>query len=419
MLHASRLKHSVSFLVLSTLLCAGELQAACRPFAVVGGDASYLQFDPDNWSIQAMGNFWHVGVRQVEAVLPGTTFQRPAFMTAEFVSIFDRQSMLAEPRFPSKRALAVVVLGANPPRENYFDYRKNAYVEAPYYRRFRPPNMEWPPPHYPYFPESESPWSPQWVHWLAQDTLLRSFESDGATAVYHLSGELETLNVWDIGAMDLSMPFCAVGDSLYFTDSSASLRVSATGDARGGRRPLAALIESGYRLNPLHTKNCKALASRPVANNSSQLEYALYDIATDTIEAEFASPAPARNILFAEGTRWLQQLAEDPAETDSTQPNAGSAAGADTGSGNEATLEEEEPVPSNTFRLMDTATGEVLREAELDIPGGALIEEIQCDADTPRAVIGGPRRIWLLDAETLAILAENEIPFKRDYFVFE
>ncbi len=31
----------------------------------------------------------------------------------------------------------------------------------------------------------------------------------------------------------------------------------------------------------------------------------------------------------------------------------------------------------------------------------------------------GPRRVWLLDAETLAILAENEIPFERDYFVFE
>ncbi len=417
MLHASRLIQCASFLALSTLFCASALHAACRPFAVVGDDASYLQFDPDDWSIQALGNFWNVGVRQVEAIVAGTSFPRPAFITREFVSIFDRQPMIDEPQSPLEGPFAAVVLGANPrPMRHFNGY---AWVEATYFQRFRPPNMEWPPPHYLYFPESESPWSPQWVHWLAEDTLLRSFESDGATAVYHLSGELETLNLWDIGGMDLSMPFCAAGDSLYFTDSSASLRVSATGDARGGRRPLAALTGDGYRLAPLHTKNCKALASRPIANDSLQREYALYDIATDTIEAEFASPAPARNILFAGGTRWLQQLAQDSAEFNPTRADSNPSVGTFAGTRNEATLEEEEPVPSNTFRLIDTATGEVLREAELDIPGGALFEEIQCDADTPRAVIGGPRRIWLLDANTLAILAENEIPFERDYFVFE
>ena len=33
--------------------------------------------------------------------------------------------------------------------------------------------------------------------------------------------------------------------------------------------------------------------------------------------------------------------------------------------------------------------------------------------------IAGPRRIWLLDAQTLTIVAESEIPFQRNYFVFE
>ena len=137
MLHASRLIQCASFLALSTLFCASALHAACRPFAVVGDDASYLQFDPDDWSIQALGNFWNVGVRQVEAIVAGTSFPRPAFITREFVSIFDRQPMIDEPQSPLEGPFAAVVLGANPrPMRHFNGY---AWVEATYFQRSAPP----------------------------------------------------------------------------------------------------------------------------------------------------------------------------------------------------------------------------------------------------------------------------------------
>ncbi len=380
---------------------ANPVDAACREFVVVGEDASYLLLDGENWVLYRVGNYWSEGVRQVSGVLPGSSDRRAAFATSEFVSIYDREPMVATLLPADGGPNAVVVLRM-----------------APYARRMGRPRSPaiygdfleflWPPFYYA-LEGAESVQSYQWVHWLQEDTLFRTFEVGGANAVYHLagdfaseevpeSGEMEVLNVWDIGDMDLTMPFCAVGETLYFTDTADSLSVPAAGGPNIERRPLAALTEGGYELTPLHTKNCKALASRPSEDESELIEYALYDIAADAVESEFAAPASARNLLFADGSRWLRQLAQNPEAQDSA---------------------DEELVPSATFQLIDTVTGVVLRETVLDVPGGALIEEMQCDADTPRAVIAGPRRIWLLDPATLTVVAENEIPFDRDYFVFE
>ena len=373
---------------------ANPAGAACREFVVVGEDASYLLLDGETWVLYRVGNYWSEGVRQVSGVLAGSTDRRAAFTTNEFVSVYDREPMIAGPVPPDGGPNAVVAL------------RMASYAQRmgphPSYGRLL--EFRWPPYYYALEGPEEDVRADQWVHWLREDTLFRAFTVGDATAIYHLAGdfgsgeelesaELEVLNVWDIGDMDLSMPFCAVDENLYFTDAANVQSAPAAGGPNQGRRPLAALTGEGYELTPLHTKNCKALASRPSEDGPAQLEYALYDIAGDTIDSEFASPAPARNILFAGGSRWLQQLAQD------------------------ATAEE--PAPSASFRLIDTATGEVLREVELDVPGGALMEEMQCDASTPRAVIAGPRRIWLLDAQTLTIVAESEIPFQRDYFVFE
>lgn len=377
-------------------MCLGSaipVDAACREFVVTGEDASYLLLDGETWRIYRVGSYWSEGVRQISRVLAGSTDRRAAFATNEFVSIYDREPMISAPIPADGGPNAIVALRM-----------------APYAQRMGSPprrgqHLEflWPPYHYA-LDGSEDSNADQWTHWLREDTLLRAFNVDGATAVYHLTGnfasqeapdagQLEVLNVWDIGDMDLTMPFCAVDDTLYFTDDANYLSAPAAGGPIDRRRPLAALTGDGYELTPLHTKNCKALASRAIEDDPAQLEYALYDIATETIESAFASPNPARNILFAEGSRWLQQLARDPTA--------------------------EEPKPSTNFRLVDTTTGEVLHEAELDVPGGALIEEMQCDPDTPRAVIAGPRRIWLLDPQTLTVIAENEVPFERNYFVFE
>ncbi len=281
----------VSTLALAAaVLFVGWVEAACQSFVVVGSDASYLVIQPEDWTVFEVGNYWGVGIWRVDDIVPGSSHEKPAFKTGRFEDIFTREPVVSQPVPADGRPNAVVVLKQSP----------------------APRDSGWPPHHY-QLEESEGENSPLWVHWLGENTLMRESEIDDATAIYHVSAELEVLNVWDI--------------------------------------------------------------------------------ATETIESEFASPNPARNILFAGGSRWLQQLARDPTA--------------------------EEPEPSTRFRLIDTTTGEVLREAELDAPGGALIEEMQCDPDTPRAVIAGPRRIWLLDPQTLTVIAENEVPFERNYFVFE
>ncbi len=381
-----------------------QVEAACRQFAVVGGDASYLLLDGETWAVLRVGSYWVTGVRQVAGVLPGSSDRRSAFRTNALVNVHDQEPMLAgpAPEDDAPNTVALLRMLSYAPRETPREYPLSGYNE-----------FVWPPYYYT-LEGPEGMESDQWVHWLREDTLFRASDVGGATAVYHLTGHfepeafvsgdeaesdgLEVLNVWDIGDMDLTMPFCAVGETLYFTDAANALSAPAAGGPNNERRPLAALTEGGYELTPLHTKNCKALASRPSEDDSELIEYALYDIAADSVESEFAAPASARNLLFADGSRWLRQLAQNPEAQDSA---------------------DEELVPSATFQLIDTVTGVVLRETVLDVPGGALIEEMQCDADTPRAVIAGPRRIWLLDPETLAVVAENEIPFERDYFVFE
>ncbi len=414
------IKLAVPVLGLAVFLgLAHPAQAACRQFAVVGEDASYLLLDGETWAVLRVGNYWVTGVRQVAGVLPGSSDRRTAFRTNGLVSVYDREPLIAgpAPEDGAPNAVALLRMLVYAPRTTPPDYSLGRYHE-----------FLWPPYHYA-LDAPEDAASDQWVDWLREDTLFRAFDVGGANAVYHLTGDfapetfvsgeeaepggLEVLNVWDIGGMDLSMPFCAADGTLYFTDAANALSVPAAGGPSIDRRPLAALTEEDYRLTPLHAKNCKALASRPSEDGPAQPEYALYDIAADAIESEFASSAPARSILFAGGSLWLQQLARD---SGTEVPSAQDPAAEESVTGETAP---EEPAPSSTFRLVDTATGEVLREAELDIPGGALIEEMQCDADTPRAVIAGQRRIWLLDAKTLAVVAESEIPFERDYFVFE
>lgn len=375
-------------------------QAACRQFAVVGEDASYLLLDGETWEVLRVGAYWVTGVRQIAGVLPGSSDRQAAFETNALVNVHDQEPMIAGPipEDGGPNAIAVLRMLSYAPRTTALDFSRGRYQE-----------FIWPPYYYALEGGEGESSSDQWVHWLRENTLFRSVKVDGANVVYQVAGEfapevfvsgeeaglesLAVLNIWDIGDMDLTMPFCAVDDTLYFTDDANYLSAPAAGGPIDRRRPLAALTGEGYELTPLHTKNCKVLASRAIEDDPAQLEYALYDIATETIESEFASPNPARNILFAGGSRWLQQLARDPTA--------------------------EDPEPSTNFRLIDTTTGEVLHEAELDVPGGALIEEMQCDPDTPRAVIAGPRRIWLLDPQTLTVIAENEVPFERNYFVFE
>ncbi len=245
----------------------------------------------------------------------------------------------------------------------------------------------------------------EWSHWIQEDTLIREIfhrEQYYIEGYELLDADFNTLRRWEprIGHnMNLSgLPSCSINGQIYFIDED-SVEVF---DERGGMIvELEELRNAGLRLVPPHTKNCKALAFRDTPHEDPMFGAVLVDVVAGTWGPEFAVHKFSELILYDGGRLLLQQRQEG-------EIVSGSWGGyADSGD------------HTNQFSLIDTATGEVLREAELDAPGGALVEEIQCGADTPRAVIAGPRRIWLLDADNLAIVAENEIPFERNYFVFE
>jgi len=164
-------------------------------------------------------------------------------------------------------------------------------------------------------------------------------------------------------------------------------------DEGGTIYELENLRNEGLRLVPPHTKNCKALAFRDTPDENPMRGAILVDVAGGNLGPEFSVDKFSEWMLYDDGRRLLQQRREGRV--------------VDEGYRRYLTLGNH----FNQFSLIDTTTGEVLLERELETGSGMLhTREMFCDNETPRALVKEGNTMHLIDPNTLEITASRTLP---------
>ncbi len=247
----------------------------------------------------------------------------------------------------------------------------------------------------------------EWSHWIQEDTLIREIfhrEQYYIEGYELLDADFNTLRRWEprIGhVMNLSgLPSCSIGNSVYFAGGRGIHVFNDFGEAI---YELEELRNAGLRLVPPHTKNCKALAFRDTPHEDTMFGAVLVDVVAGTWGPEFTVDKFGEHILYDGGRRLLQQRREGEIVSGSWGSYA------DSGD------------HTNQFSLIDTTTGEVLLERELETGSGELSREMLCDNETPRALVKEGGTMHLIDPNTLEITASKTLPeiWNGAYVVFE
>ena len=190
---------------------------------------------------------------------------------------------------------------------------------------------------------------------------------------------------------------CAVNDMIYLS----SVRSSVELDRNAGEVAVPSWVDPTVNMSRISV-GCHVLSRKQNEEREFYGEnntYRVIDISTGETQSEFVlSTSFGRSHLFANGTRWLMQR--------------------------ELQHEDGRQEPTREFTLVDTVSGEILLEGELDI-GNAMIPYSMdsrrfCSpgSDEERIIAKDGLTIYLIDAYTLSVLASMTLPFEDGFYVF-
>lgn len=370
--------------LLIALLLSAHAGAACRNI-VVSEDSAYMVLDPETLTVLQVGDLHWLGIHSA-GFLAGSSFERALVSTSAFLETNSEESViepvsLADGFLPSSPAVLhlenlgehlrtqselTVMEAQNPP----FEYRKI-----------------------------------QWADWIAEDALIREiydWDQHYLAGFELLDTDFRVLRRWGPRAgFNLQYPSCAIGDRVYFAGRSG---VHVFDDQGGTMYELEILRNEGLRLVPIHARNCKALAFRDVPDDNSMQNAVLVDVVEETLSPEFAVYKGGEYVLYDDGKRLLHQRREYSIRTSGSGFRVGYSG-----------------APTNLFSLIDTTTGQVLLERELETGSGALSREMLCDEETPLALVQDEDAFYLIDPNTLEIVASKTVPtlWAGFYHVFE
>jgi len=176
-------------------------------------------------------------------------------------------------------------------------------------------------------------------------------------------------------------------------------RLIAANDAAVRKEPLSKPINlNDSRLLGVIPFGCTALMAENVADanavdvNADQLAVRTFDLATNQYGPKIQVKRAAENVLVAGGKKLLQQDLLATSEGNGTF----------------------RMTPTGRMRIVDTQSGLILKSANL--PAGST-GRLFCRGEKERLTISAAKKIYLVDAETLSVLASRQIPFSR-YFTF-
>ena len=366
-------------LLLAALLIPPSADAACRNIVALSSDGEYMVLDPGTLAVLRVGDLHWLGIHGV-APKTGSSVERALLASSNLLPV----DAAPPERFVDRRF--------DPPTGQTMLYLENL-GEGIRSQNEIPAKMYPPDERYAF----------QWTDWIRENTFIREVYNRDQLAIggYELlDTDFNVLRRWrpQVG-FDLQFPSCALGDRVYF----AGTRGVHVFDNQGGEMfELESLRNEGLRLVTPHTKNCRALAFRDTPNDNPMFGAVVVDIVRDTTGPEFEVRKFSEFSLYDDGRRLLQQEVAGYRRDSMGRLDATRA------------------TPTNQFSLIDTTTGEVLLERELETGSGELSREMLCDAETPRALVKDDDAFYLIDPNTLEIVAGRSVPAAwRVYYVFE
>ena len=374
---SSLIRHRAMGLGLAMILSltAAQTDAVCRNI-VVSKNAQYMVLDPETLTVLQVGDLHWLGIHS-GGVRAGSRHERALITSSYFLQINSEEPILE--RTPVELYLENMGEGLRSQGEIPVIVARDPPFE--YFRRV------------------------EWADWIEENTVIREIydRDQHYIAGYELlDTEFNVLQRWEprVG-FNLQSPSCVLGNSVYFAGWSG---VHVFDDQGGTIYELEELQDEGLRLVTPHTKNCMALAFRDTPDENPMRGAVLVDIISGTLGPDFPVQKFSEYLLFDNGNLLLLQKREERFRMRSSGERIYST-----------------PDTTNQFSLIDTTTGLVLLERELDTGSGLLSREMLCDAETPRALIKDDDAFYLIDPNTLEVVASKTVPTTWDglYYVFE
>ena len=359
------------------------VHAACRDIAVLSRDAKYVLLDSNNLELRDFGNLWWLGFRQIDYVYPGSNLNFSSFATEFHADVSTGYRMHVGPGLPIDPSPEMPYIDLyileNLGRDYqshqdvlFADSSKLGIVDIDQYSIHRRKCMQ------------------------NEQTMLFSALTNRDQYKYALvSSNLELISQFDF---DYSMfhAQCRMGDEYFFASNRSVLSL----DIVTGEVNIPLWVNPEYSFSSVF-EGCKVLTywNGENAGMHAASKYQLIDYSNGNILSEFDLDIELSNYhLFADGSRWLMQELE--------------------------VVSEGLFVGTNTFRLIDTLSGESILEAELDIGDAILPDSSEerrfCEPGSKeeRVVAIDGNTIYLIDAHSLTVLASKTLPFEERIFVF-
>lgn len=354
-------------------LAAERADAACRNI-VASRHAEYMVLDPESLDTLRVGDLHWLGIHS-GGVRAGSSFERALVASSHFLRVNSEIPVLErDPSFRATSRAAYTLLYLENMGEDLRSQNEVPVMELqpmpPPYRRV------------------------QWAGWIQENTLIREIydrDQHSIAGFELLDVEFNVLRRWDPGVGNLELPVCAIDNSVYFAGRRGIVHVFDEGG--GTTYELEDLRNEGLRLVPPHTKNCMALAFRDTPDDNPMRGAMLVDIVGGTLGPEFTIRKFSEYLLYDGGNRLLLQRREGRFRTTR-------------GGAPFISID----APTNQFSLIDTTTGQVLLERELETGSGLLSTEMLCDDETPRALVKDRDAFYLIDPNTLEIVASKAVP---------
>ncbi len=141
-------------------------------------------------------------------------------------------------------------------------------------------------------------------------------------------------------------------------------------------------------------ENCNALMCEKSPHNETK--FRVIDLTTNSLKAEFKSNSKTHTILFNDGNTLIQQqlnMIKLPYSNNTYKKE-----------------------PTNKFRTINTANGNIIAEVALDKIYGKSTKLI-CPIVRPTLILKDKNAIHLLDIKTLSIVSSKRIPFETFFIL--
>ena len=374
--------------LLICILVHGTIVAECRDIAVLSRDARFVVLDSDKLELRDSGNLWWLGFRHIDGVIPGSDLNRALVYSEYFVDVATgkrihanlgswRDHLDPDPELPTIEWYLLQDLGRRYNSQSEVNFNNMADTDL-FLNRFSDEQRE---------------------AWISDSNTLFLHAIDREKDLIHyefLSEDLDSL-IGFVSEHYVTSSQCIVDDTIYMS----GIRDSVALDISSGRTETALWVDPLYSMSNI-SDACFVLSQAMNGERGfygDNQDYQVVDISTGEIKSEFSlSTSNSRSYLFANGTRWLMQ--------------------------HEVKREGRWQDPTPEFTLVDTDSGEILLERELDI-GNAIIPYsgdsrrfCSSGSDQERIVAIDGLTIYLIDAFNLIVLASVTLPFEGGFYAF-